>query len=187
MDIRKNDKSAGHDDILEMLRPHDGTLWMYFISKPRCEKRLYEALKAQNIACYLPMITKTTHYSQRIYTREVAMFPNYVFASTCSMGFDIAKLNSSLLKVCFLPESLAAELLADLQIVRKYELLAKTHKVDISPEIVEGSSVMIKKGNFKGDYAIVEKRKNSKLIIVNLHSVEMSLHVEVPIDWVESF
>lgn len=166
------------------LQEHKDSLWMYFVAKPRCEKKLFEALQQQAIPSYLPLIPKTTEYSHRVYTRKVAMLPGYVFASTRSQGFDISRLNSSLLKVNFLSELSAAELLSDLKIVRKYELLANDFKVEISPEIKEKTPVMITRGYFKGEQGIVLKRKNNKVVIVNVASIALAMRVEVPLDWV---
>ncbi|WP_176012070.1 transcription termination/antitermination NusG family protein [Victivallis sp. Marseille-Q1083] len=179
--------NAGHngDEILAMLCPYENTRWMYFVSRPRCEKRLYEGLREQGIPAYLPLFVKTTEYSHRVYKRQVPMFPGYVFASTRSQGFDIQRINSALLKVKFLPEPLADILLNELRLVRKFEILAQDHKLAVKPEIVKDTPVLIRRGAFKGDYAIVEKRKNTETIIVNIQSVQMSLHIELPVDWCE--
>ena len=49
------------DDIYsDLLRVHEGSAWMYFKSKSLCEIKLYEALKAQNVICYLPLIIAPT-------------------------------------------------------------------------------------------------------------------------------
>ena len=81
----------------DLLRIHEGSSWMYFKSKPLCEIKLYEALKAQNVICYLPLVKKTTEYQHRIYTRMVPMFGGgYVFASTSRNGFDLARINRNL-------------------------------------------------------------------------------------------
>ena len=92
------------DDIYsDLLRVHEGSAWMYFKSKSLCEIKLYEALKAQNVICYLPLIKKTTEYQHRIYTRMVPMFGGgYVFASIVRHGFDLTRINRNLLKVFYL-------------------------------------------------------------------------------------
>ncbi len=173
------------DEFKKILTVHPGTSWMYFVSKPRRERMLFESLREQNVPAYLPLQQKTTEYSRRVYNRWLPMFSGYVFASTCRQGFDIGKLNPSLLKVNFLSEPQGAELLEDLKIVRKFEVLSRQHKVEVCPRLAPGTPVLIRKGEFKGDYAIVERKKNGKSVIVNLHWVEMSLHVELPVDWVE--
>ena len=173
------------DEILKMLCPYEDTQWMYFVSKPRCERKLYKGLCEQGIPAYLPLFFKTTEYSHRVYKRQVPMFPGYVFASTCSQGFNIQRINAALLKVRFLPDPLGEALLNELRIVRKFEILSKNHKLEIKPDIVKDTPVLIQQGAFKGDYAIVEKRKNAETVIVNIQSVQMSLHIELPVDWCE--
>lgn len=179
-DALKND-----DELSNVLCPHDGTFWMYFTSRPRQEKKLYQALLSQAIPCYLPQVKKTTEYAHRVYSRMVPMFSGYVFASTCPQGFDIVKLNSSLLKVHFLSEAAAAELLHDLKTVRKYEILAKEHKVAVYPPMTPGTAIQVTKGYFKGEYAVVQKMINHETVSIYLSSLQMTLSVELPVDFVE--
>lgn len=176
-----------NDPVLqETLQTHPDCRWMYFFSRPHCEKKLYTALCAQGIPTYLPLISKTTEYSRRTYTRTLPMFPGYVFACTRRQGFDIGQINSALLRVNFLPEELADELLEDLKAVRKFELLALEHQVSVRPELVPGTPILITNGFFKGEYAIVRHRKNLETLIVNLRSVQMALQLEVPAEWCET-
>lgn len=179
-DVLKND-----DELSKVLCMHDGTFWMYFVSRPRQEKKLYQGLLSQAIPCYLPQVKKTTEYAHRVYSRMVPMFPGYVFASTCSQGFDIAKLNSSLLKVHFLSEAAAVDLLHDLRTVRKYEILAKEHKVAVYPPMTPGTAVQVTKGYLKGEYAVVRRMVNNETVSIYLSSLQMTLSVELPVDFVE--
>ena len=179
------DALKSDDELSNVLCRHNGTFWMYFTSRPRQEKKLYQALLTQAIPCYLPLVKRTTEYAHRIYSRMVPMFPGYVFASTCPQGFDIVKLNSSLLKVHFLSETAAAELLHDLKTVRKYEILAKEHKVAVYPPMAPATAVQVTRGYVKGEYAVVQKMINHETVSVYLPSIQMTLSVELPVDFVE--
>lgn len=159
--------------------------WMFLQSKPRLEKKLFEALKAQGIPCYLPMLKQTTEYARRIYSRMTPMFPGYVFASAKPGDLDVARLNSFLRKISFLPPTLSEELLRDLKTVRKYELLAEERRITVSDEMPPGTPVLIRKGWFKGETAVVHRRKNYETVSVHLRSLQMSLSVELPVDFVE--
>lgn len=172
-------------EVIEILKKYDDSDWMFFQSKPRLEKKLFEALRAQEIPCYLPMLKQTTEYAHRIYTRLVPMFSGYVFASTRPQGFDPARLNSYLRKANFLPPPLAEELLRDLKTVSKYEKLAAERKVCVLRDIPPGTPVSIRKGYFKGERAVVHRRMNQETICVHLSSLQMSLSVELPIDFIE--
>ena len=158
---------------------------MYFKSKPLCEIKLYEALQAQNIPCYLPLIKKTTEYSHRIHTRMVPMLGGgYVFASTVPRGFDLARINRTLQKVFFLNEYESKLLLRDLKIVRKYEMLALSHKVEVVMNIKISDPVIITHGYFKGELGQVKRLKNKETVVIQLTSIPMSLTVELPVDFV---
>jgi len=157
---------------------------MYFTAKPRCEIRLYRALCEQNVVSYLPMIKKTTEYSHRIYTRMVSMFPGYVFASTCRMGFDISKLDKYLGRCYFLDDRMSADLLRDLISIRKYELLAQNHKVEVLLNVSVGDSVLITHGYFEGERAIIERiDEGHERVVVALTSLPMGISVELPTDF----
>lgn len=173
------------DNIEEILKKHPETLWTYFRSKPSMEIKLYEALKAQGVPCYLPMIQKTTEYAYQIKRTWHPMFASYVFASSRQGAFDAALLNKYKLRYEFLSEWEADKLLADLKIVRKYEILGKTHKITVNERIKKGTPVLIKKGYFKGDNGFVVKHKNSMTVTINLQWQDMSLEVDVPTDFIE--
>lgn len=174
------------DPILGILHRYPDAEWMYFISRPRCEKKLAERLSAQSIPVYLPMLEKVTEYSHRVYRRRTPMFPGYVFAATASQGFDLRLISASLLRVNFLSPPLGELLMNDLRSVRKFELLSSEHKLVVKPEIVPGMPVEISRGVFKGESAVVRRRKNSETVIVNLRSLNMALELELPAEWCEA-
>ena len=173
------------DPILEILHPYPDAEWMYFVSRPRCERKLAERLAAQSIPVYLPMMERVTEYSRRVYRRRLPMFTGYVFAATAPQGFDMRLVDAALLKVKFLAPPLAELLMNDLRSVRKFELLSAEHKLEVRPELVPGMPVEISHGVFKGESAVVKRRKNSETVIVNLKSLNMALELELPVDWCE--
>jgi len=179
------DDHLENDEYTDLLKRHDGTHWMYFTSKPRCEKKLYEALRQQGIPCYLPLVKKTTEYSHRIYTRQVPMFGGYVFASTCPGGFDMVKVNSSLLQVHFLDDISADRLLQDLITVRKVELLAGDHKVEFATKLKIEMPVIINRGYFKGEYGKIQHFVNHDNVMIRLTSLSMVISIQLPVDFVE--
>ena len=173
------------DPILEKLHLYPDAGWMYFVSRPRCERKLAERLAAQSIPVYLPMVERVTEYSNRVYRRQLPMFTGYVFAATAPQGFDLRLVNAALLKVNFLTPPLSELLMNDLRSVRKFELLSAEHKLEIRPELVPGTPVEIRRGVFRGESAVVKRRKNSDAVIVNLKSLNMALELELPADWCE--
>lgn len=174
-----------NDEYADLLKQHDGTHWMYFTSKPRCEKKLHEALRRQGVPSYLPLVEKTTEYSHRVYTRMVPMFCGYVFASTCPGGFDITKINSSLLHIHYLDEINANCLLRDLITVRKVELLAKDHKVEVITKLKIEMPVIINRGYFKGEYGRIQHFVNHDEVMIRLTSLSMVISIQLPVDFVE--
>ena len=162
----------------------EGTKWMYFASKPRCEVSLFKSLSAQKILCYLPMVKKTTEYSRRVYTRMTPMFPGYVFASVRREDFDIAKVGRYVSRCYFLDDGQSDCLLRDLITVQKYETLAQKHKIQVLVNVDVGESVVITKGYFKGENAIIRRvNANHDEVIVQLMTLPMAISVQLPVDF----
>ncbi len=158
---------------------------MYFVSQPRCEIKLYDTLKKLDIICYLPLVKKKTEYSRRIYTRMVPMFGGgYVFASIDSSNFDFRAVSKYLRRAFNLTPYESADLLKDLQTVRKFEVLAQTHKVEIMTDLKINDSVVITRGYFKGETAQIKRFENHDNVTVALTSLPMTLMVELPVDFV---
>jgi len=173
------------DEYGLILREHPDTMWMYFTAKPRCELNLQEVLRRQSIPCYVPMIRKVTTYSRSTYTRMLPMFPGYVFASTSKMGYDLVMMNSFLRRVYHLDAINAKKLLKDLITVRKFELLATEHKVEVRPELKVKTPILITKGYFKGEYATITRFTKHDEVEVLLTSLQMAISAQVPLDFVE--
>lgn len=180
--ILKNGDQMGNDS--DFLKTYEGTQWMYFTAKPQCEKSLYNALSAQHVVCYLPLIKKVTEYSHRVYTRMVPMFPGYVFASVCRAEFKTTLYSSFLGRCYYLDEIQASALLKDLVTVRKYELLAQEHKVQVLVDLNIGDPVLITHGYFKGERAVIKRiSKERDEVIAELTALQMALSVQLPVDF----
>lgn len=167
-------------DYNDLLRVHEGSQWTFFTSKPHQEMNLYEALRRQNIPCYLPQVKKMTKYSRRSYTRYVPMFSGYVFASTRANGFDFIGLNSSLKRCFFLDKGCAATLLRDLITVRKFEVLAQDYKVEIKADFDADQAITLPDGYFKDENAVIRHCDNHDEVTVQLISLARFLSVQLP-------
>ena len=168
-----------------ILKVYSDSAWMYFKSKPLCEQKLYNALKQQQIPCYLPMVRKTTAYARWTNTRMVPMFGGgYVFASVAPHGYDLVGINRYLTKVYYLSEGDSAALLKDLLVVRKYEILAQKHKVEVLPDMRIGETVVITGGCFKGEAGRIERFENHDSVTIRLHTLAAAMKVDLPIDFV---
>jgi hypothetical protein len=164
---------------LASLTAYPGKLWMFFISKPRHEKKLFELLQAAQIPSYLPLLRRLYIYHNCKNIRHVPMFPGYVFACTGPDEHNLRSLGSAVLRANRLEEHAAEQLLEELKVVRKFELLSASHEVDLAPELTPGAPVLITRGVFQGTYAIVQKKKNNYRITVNLKGLSYAASVEL--------
>lgn len=101
-----------------------------------------------------------------------------------SNGFDLARINRNLLKIFYLSEYDSENLLKDLKTVRKYELLAQTHKVEVMTDLQVNDPVVITKGYLKGEAAQIKRFKNHETVIVQLTAIPVAMMVELPVDFV---
>lgn len=161
------------------LAAHPGKLWMFFISKPRHEKKLFELLQGSGIPSYLPLIRRLYIYHNCKNIRHVPMFPGYVFACTGPDEHNLRTLGSTVLRAYPLDEAAADQLLSELKIVRQFELLSESHEIDVAPDMMPGTPVLISRGVFQGTYAIVQKKKSNYRITVNLKGLSYAASVEL--------
>ena len=92
--------------------------------------------------------------------------------------------NSGLLKVFYLNDYDSASLLKDLRTVRKYEILAQTHKVEVMTNLQINDPVVITKGYLKGEVAQIKRFKNHETVVVQLAAIPVVMTVELPVDFV---
>jgi len=167
------------NDIDGVLCEHPGKNWMLYISKPRHEKKLCAKLLSLGVPAYLPLLRKLYRYQGTTSVRFVPMFPNYVFACTAATERYASELGASLRSVIFCADEEAHRLYQELHTVRHFELLSLTHEVLVKPEIVPGATVFIRSGLLQGSNAIVLRRKNKCIVIVNLLGLAYSAQAEL--------
>ena len=98
----------------------------------------------------------------------VPMFAGYVFACTDRQQNWVVKQSKFVLKILPVEEYNEQQLISELNIVRIFENLARSSKVEVHPEFVPGKKVVISHGKLQGIKGIIVKRKNEIEIIIKL-------------------
>lgn len=160
-------------------------LWTPVRTKPRCEKKLAEFCGPRNIVCYLPLRKSVRRYKRRSVEFFIPMFSGYVF---CLLDHD--KLQELVFCNAFAhriamnecSEKIMIDELNSIQIIEKSQEFTT---VTIRPEIVSGAKILIKNGPFKGMAGIVERRKDSTIISINIEILGQSATTVIDVEDVE--
>lgn len=149
--------------------------WYPVYCRPNKEKMFFEATTKQGISCYMPEIMRHRVVRGKRVVTQIPMFTGYVFACTDRQQNWAVKQSKFVLRVLPVKEYDEQQLIAELNIVRIFENLARTSKVEVHPEFVPGKKVVISHGKLQGIKGVVVKRKNEVEIIVMLEFLGCSL------------
>ena len=149
--------------------PRENYYWGFIYTRPRAEKKLAQRLVNMGIRSYLPLMKKMRKHHRGKVISMIPMFTSYVFLEIPNLYYtNIRRLPEVL--TFDLPEKpeLQEMLVADLNRVRKCELLAGERKVIVNPGIQPGKTVLITSGSLAGTEVVVLRRVNELHVIVNL-------------------
>ena len=161
-------------------------LWTPVKTKPRCEKKLAKFCTPHNIICYLPLRKSVRRYQRRSVEFFIPMFSGYVF---CLLDHDkLQKLvfcNAFAYKIAMneYSEKILIDELNSVQIIEKSQEFTT---ITVRPEIVSGAKILIKNGPFKGMAGIVERRKDSTVISINIEILGQSATTVIDIEDIET-
>lgn len=158
---------------------YEDKMWMPIHTKPRSEKKFQLFCEKFNITSYVPLRLKARSKGTRIVHSHIPMFPGYAFA--CLDDTEKSRISTSNAVVRFIRLSREQEmsLVSELKSIRILEQLQGTQEIFVSPEIVPGLEVAIKRGPLRGLTGIVENRKGVHRIIVNVEMICQSVVMEM--------
>lgn len=152
-----------------------GHRWYPVYCRPNKEKKLIEYAARKGISCYLPEIERCRITRGHRITTPVPMFTGYSFLCLSRQENWEIKKSQYVIRMLSVDEDNERDLISELNLVRRFEKLAKTQKVKIRPELIPGKRVIIMQGKLQGIEGIVKRRKNEMEIIVNLNFLGCSL------------
>ena len=149
--------------------PRENHYWGFIYTRPRAEKKLAQRLIDMGIRSYLPLMKKMRKHNRGKVITMIPMFTSYVFLEIPNLYYSNIRRLPEVLTLD-LPEKpeIQEMLIADLNRVRKCELLADERKVIVNPGIQPGKTVLITSGSFAGTEAVVLRRRKELHVIVNL-------------------
>ena len=159
---------AEHEDIESFFRSVPDKRWCLVQTRPRNEKYAHRYLSADGILVYLPLITKVETHNRSKRITLLPMFPGYVFACPNLEEETLIRRNKAVWNLKKLTVWEEKNLLRDLQVVRKCEKQSAACKLVVNPELHPGDMVRIKSGSLRGQDAIVVRRENEVMVVINL-------------------
>lgn len=173
-----------------------GRYWTVLYTQPRHEKKLSEYLTQLKISCYLPLlkylgIKKVSHANQHYRYEKVLwkpMFPCYLFANISKDEEPLLWRSKSLVRILSYPDDTRdteQRMLHELNLIRQIERLTDSEKIEIRPELAAGKRVMVASGAWSGTCGIIEQRKNTTTLIVNLEIMQRAVAAEIDLSEVQ--
>ncbi len=172
---------------------HDGRFWLPIYTQPLHERRLFNYLTERAIPCYLPLLKhagyKTVRRGDHVYrylTETLRpMFKGYLFACLAQDDKDTVWRSKSAIRIFREDAVDQRQLLEELTLIRRCEIVALDQKVEILPTLVPGTRVMIASGSWEGIYGVIDKRQKPLVFIVNLEIMQQAISTKIDITQVK--
>lgn len=171
-------EASGTDEILDSFRRYPDKRWCLVQTRPRNEKWTRNALAAENINVYLPLLTKVEIHHRSRRETLLPMFPGYLFACASLAEETTIRRNKCVWRLQTLSEADEESLLRDLRLVRLCELQSAEHRLTVNPGLQAGDMVRIRSGAFKGQDAVVVRRVDALSVIVNLDFLGRNIDIQ---------
>jgi len=150
--------------------------WKAFYTKPSQEKAFARELLTAEIPFYLPLVKKTSVYSNRhVITSWKPLFPGYVFV--CGSKDECMESLSTRRVVRILPVHDPDRLLQDLRRIRK--LIASGAPVTPERRLVRGDRVRVRYGPLAGFEGVVLVRHRRTRLLVSVDFLQQGASIEI--------
>jgi transcription antitermination factor NusG len=152
-----------------------GVNWHVLYLRPRCEKKVAEFCRIQDMSHYLPLRRETKIYQRRKVTVEKPLFPGYFFAAFDGDGrLNLLKTNNV---VRILAPPSKRELLHELAQIRRALRVDPT--LGTCAALKKGRRVRIVGGAFRGIEGVVYSLKGTAKVRLNVDMIGRAVAMEV--------
>jgi transcription antitermination factor NusG len=141
--------------------------WGFAMVRPRNEKAVMSKLKSRNVPCYLPLLTKHELNTHKKIKPQVPMFCGYVFVCMDFAENRELLADSAVRRVLLFQDSDETQLIRELNVVRKCELLSRERQLEVNEGFFPGDRVICTAGPLKDEEVVIVKRDDAVTMIVN--------------------
>jgi len=158
-------------------------VWYALKVRPRLEKQVSVNLSAKGYELFLPLYKRKSHWSDRIKTLEVPLFPGYLFCQ-----FDVTKrlpiLQTpgvlSVVGIGKCPEPIDVAEIDAIRTVVSSGVMYQPH-----PYLTVGDMVRVEHGALTGLVGLITHVKNDFRLIISVNLLMRSVSVEIDRSWVD--
>ena len=148
--------------------------WNVLHVRPRCEKKVAEFCRIDNISHYLPLRAEQKVYQRRKVNVTKPLFPGYLFAKIdAEQRLALLKTNNILRTI---PPLDSRQLVRELVYVRR--ALRSDPNLETGPALEKGTLVRIHRGPFAGIEGTVTSIRARTRVMINVEMVGQAVVIE---------
>jgi transcription antitermination factor NusG len=154
--------------------------WYVIYTRPKYEKKVQEELVSKEYISYLPLIKKTSIWSDRRKIIEVPLFPSYIFVylNDIRIYYKLLQIKGV---VNFIKFENKFAIVKDTEIETIKLLITKSSGVELKPEIKTGDKKRITSGIFSGYECEVSSYNGKNKVYVKIGSLQQTIVAEMDI------
>ena len=155
--------------------------WKVVYVASRQEKKVFERLQKQNIACFLPLAKRLSQWSDRKKWVEFPLFSGYLFVKPSMLQRD--KVLEDLGVVAYVRYNEGDAIVQDKEINTIKTILESGYSLETinKPDDFEvGNQVLVNEGPLKGSVVDIIRRNSEEQFLVSFDTLGQSIKVELP-------
>lgn len=154
----------------------EGEAWCVCHTRPRCEKKFADLMRAEGMVHYLPLIDSVRDYAGRVKRFTKPLFTGYVFARVIEDRRPRIYQQDLLARV--IPVDDEPRFLR--QIADVCQIMGSGLGVSLHPLLKRGAVVRVIAGPLKGLEGVIDDPSNPKGIVLSVDVLQQGLLVRVP-------
>ncbi|MDR1673449.1 MAG: UpxY family transcription antiterminator [Bacteroidales bacterium] len=155
--------------------------WRVLYTKPRSEKRAYEALIGKGYTAYLPCTTVIRQWSDRKKKVLEPLFKSYVFVLCRENQIGIAANDDTIVSVVRFEGRPAIVREKEMEMIRKIEAGIEEDEAEVvNQPFISGEKVRVMGGKLKGISGVLTEFRGSHRVAVSIDSLGCNIIIEVP-------
>ncbi|MDE3083823.1 MAG: antitermination protein NusG [Verrucomicrobiota bacterium] len=153
-----------------------GEVWYGCHTRPRCEKKFAELMRAEGFAHYLPLMPSVRRYHNQTKRFTKPLFTGYVFARVPLE--KKARVYQQDLLARVLPVEDEPRFLRQLEGVRS--IVASGYELSLMPLLTRGRCVKVIGGPLHGLQGVVDDPSNPNGVVLSVDVLRQGLFVKIP-------
>lgn len=156
----------------------EGETWCVCHTRPRCEKKFSDLLRAEHMAHYLPLVSSVRHYGPRTKSFTKPLFAGYVFVRVPDGRRPRLYQQDLLARIISVEDE--TRFLAQLDDVRR--IVESGLEAVLHPLLRKGTLVRVTGGPLRGLEGVIDDPANPRGIVLAVDVLQQGLLVRLPLE-----